>query len=102
MRRARIASGAESFAYGGHWPCKPPAPRVERVPFVAMPSYRLIFPTSPDMTIENTHTAVIESDTFYEVGAELRHGGKLWRVSSAPVEQPTRGEIADLMVWPAE
>jgi hypothetical protein len=67
-----------------------------------MPSYRLIFPTPADVNIENTHTAVIESDTVYEVGAEIRHRGKLWRVSSAPLEQPTRGEIADLMVWPAE
>lgn len=65
-------------------------------------SYRLVFPASPDAPIEKTVTAFIETDEFYEVGAEIVHGGKRWRVSQAPVEQPEYGQVADLMVWPAE
>jgi hypothetical protein len=64
--------------------------------------YRLIFPTDADQSIENARTAEIASDHPYEVGDEIRHGGKLWRVSEAPVEQPRAESTADLMVWPAE
>jgi hypothetical protein len=67
-----------------------------------VPSYRLIFPTEPLTSIENAPTSVIESDQIYEVGAVISHGGKRWRVSQAPVEQPSIGETADLMVWPAD
>jgi hypothetical protein len=64
--------------------------------------YRLIFPTEADQAIEKTHTAEIASDRPYEVGDEIRHDGKLWRVSEAPVEQPENESTQDLMVWPAE
>ena len=67
-----------------------------------MPSYRLIFPTPPDVTIENTRTAEIESgDVVYEVGALIKHHGKLWRVTEAPLDHEGDG-VSDLMVWPAE
>jgi hypothetical protein len=69
---------------------------------VATYYYRLIFPTEADQTIENTRTAEIASDHPYEVGDEIEHGGKRWRVSEAPVEQPENESTADLMVWPAE
>jgi hypothetical protein len=65
-----------------------------------MPRYRLIFPS--DIMIENTTTAAYESKEHHEVGDVIEHGGKRWRVSQAPVEQPGYGEAADLMVWPAE
>jgi hypothetical protein len=67
-----------------------------------VPLYRLIFPTPLDSALVNSETAEIESDEFYEVGAEISYGGKRWRVSQAPHEQPQNGETADLMVWPAE
>ncbi|HEY4346037.1 MAG TPA: hypothetical protein VGM80_00480 [Gaiellaceae bacterium] len=68
-----------------------------------MPRYRLVFPTPDDMALENTPTAHIDSgETVYEVGAEIHHDGKRWRVSQAPLEQPESGEEADLMLWPAE
>jgi hypothetical protein len=67
-----------------------------------MPSYRLIFPTSPELALENTPTAHFESDEQLEVGAVVEHDGKRWRVSQAPVEQPQSGETADVMVWPAD
>ncbi len=67
-----------------------------------MPRYRLIFPAPADESIESTETAEIETDQFYEVGAELEYGGRRWCVSQAPIEQPMLGETADLMVWPAE
>jgi len=68
-----------------------------------MPSYRLVFPAPPDTAIENSPTAHIESgDRIYEVGALIEHGGKKWRVSKAPVEDPRSGETVDLLVWPAE
>jgi hypothetical protein len=68
-----------------------------------MASYRLIFPVPEGMQIEAAETAHIESgDTLYKVGDEIKHGGKLWRVSKAPLDDPTHGETADLMVWPAE
>jgi hypothetical protein len=67
-----------------------------------VPLYRLIFPTPPDRVFVDTETAEIESDEVYEVGSEIRYGGKLWRVSQAPLEQPRNGETADLMVWLAE
>jgi hypothetical protein len=76
----------------------------KRYPVGAMPLYRLIFPTPPNLPIEATPTAEIDSgDEVYEVGAIIAHGGKRWRVSQAPVELPERGDTAaDLMVWPAE
>ena len=64
--------------------------------------YRLIFPNDADQSIENSRTAEIASAHPYEVGDEIRSGGKLWRVSEAPVEQPEDGSTADLMVWPAD
>jgi hypothetical protein len=68
-----------------------------------MPLYRLIFPDPPDLPIEQTPTAEIDSgDKVYEVGSVIEHEGKRWRVSQAPVELPERGAAADLMVWPAE
>jgi hypothetical protein len=68
-----------------------------------MPSYRLIFPTPEGTAIENTETVTIDSgDEIYEVGAEIEHDGKLWRVSQAPVEDPALGETVDLMVWPVD
>jgi hypothetical protein len=68
-----------------------------------MPSYRLIFPVPEGFAIENTPTAHIETgDKVLAVGDEVEHGGKLWRVSQAPLDQPTLGETADLMVWPAD
>ncbi len=67
-----------------------------------MPFYRLVFPTPPDIAIENARTAHIEIDRVLEVGDLVEHGGKRWRVSEAPVEQPESGEMADLMVWPVD
>jgi hypothetical protein len=67
-----------------------------------MPHYRLIFPTPPDVSIEQAHTAHIESETFLEVGDEVEHHGKRWRVSQAPVEESDDETVRDLMVWPAE
>jgi hypothetical protein len=68
-----------------------------------MPSYRLIFPTPEGTPIENAKTAHIDSgDEVYGVGTEIKHGGKLWRVSQAPLDQPENTETADLMVWPAD
>jgi hypothetical protein len=65
-----------------------------------MPHYRLMFPA--DLMIENTPTAQYESDEILEVGDVIEHGGKRWRVSKEPTEQPGYGETADLMVWPVE
>ena len=68
-----------------------------------MPSYRLIFPVPEGTPIEQAESAHIESgEKFYEVGDEIEHGGKRWRVTQAPLEEPTLGETSDLMVWPAE
>jgi hypothetical protein len=68
-----------------------------------MPSYRLIFPVPEGTPIEAAESAHIESgDQIYGVGAKIEHRGKLWRVTKAPLEEPTHGETADLMVWPAE
>jgi hypothetical protein len=68
-----------------------------------MPSYRLIFPTPEGFAIENARTAQIDTgDRILAVGDEIEHGDKLWRVSQAPLDQPTHGETADLMVWPAD
>jgi hypothetical protein len=68
-----------------------------------VPSYRLIFPTSPDLALENTPTAYIDTgDRILEVGDIVDHGGSRWQVSEAPLEQPESGETADIMVWPAE
>jgi hypothetical protein len=68
-----------------------------------LPSYRLIFPVPEGTPIERAQSAHIESgDKFYEVGDEIEHGGKLWRVTQAPLDDPTLGETSDLMVWPAE
>jgi hypothetical protein len=68
-----------------------------------VPSYRLIFPVPEGTPIEHADSAHIESgDKYYEVGDEIEHGGKLWRVTKAPLEEPTHGETAQLMVWPAE
>ena len=68
-----------------------------------MPRYRLIFPPAPDLPIESTPTAVIDSgEEVYEVGALVRCGGKMWRVTQAPVDLPELGATVDLMVWPAD
>lgn len=67
-----------------------------------MPLYRLVFPVEPGTPIEKAHTAEIETDDEIEVGAEISHGGRRWRVSQAPVEQPEYGQVADLMLWPAD
>ncbi len=68
-----------------------------------MPFYRLIFPTPSDLALENTPTAHVDTGhKVMEVGDVIEHGGRRWRVSQAPVEQPQSGEMADLMVWPAE
>ena len=67
-----------------------------------MPTYRLVFPAPDHTAIENTHTAVIESDHVYKVGDEIEHEGKRWLVSKVPTEDPEGGQMLDLMVWPAE
>jgi hypothetical protein len=68
-----------------------------------MPSYRLIFPVPDGTPIEFAESAHIESgDRVYAVGDEIRHRGRVWLVSQAPLEDPTHGETADLLVWPAE
>jgi hypothetical protein len=68
-----------------------------------VPSYRLIFPTPPDLALENTPTAHIDTgNRILEVGDIVEHGGSRWQVSEAPLEQPESGETADVMVWPAE
>ncbi len=67
-----------------------------------MPSYRLVFPVPEGTQIESARTAVIHSDKVYDVGDEIEHGGRLWRVSQAPLDDPMHGETADLMVWPAD
>ena len=68
-----------------------------------MPSYRLIFPVPEGTPIEDAHSAHVESgDQLYRVGDEIEHRGKRWRVTKAPLEEPTHGEVADLLVWPAE
>jgi hypothetical protein len=67
-----------------------------------MPSYRLIFPTPEGFATENAETARVETgDRILNVGDEIEHDGKLWQVSKAPVDQPSHGETADLLVWPA-
>jgi hypothetical protein len=68
-----------------------------------MPYYRLIFPVPDDLANENGPTAHFDSgERVFEVGDVLEHGGKRWSVSQAPLEQPESGEMADLMVWPAD
>jgi hypothetical protein len=69
-----------------------------------MPLYRLVFPTPPDLPIESTPTAVIDSgDEVLGVGAIVKYDGKPWRVSQAPGDLPERGDATvDLMVWPAD
>ena len=68
-----------------------------------MPSYRLIFPPAPGIPPELSHTAQLETgDRILEVGDEVEHGGRRWKVSQAPLEQPESGETADLMLWPAD
>jgi hypothetical protein len=67
-----------------------------------MPSYRLIFPVPEGFATENAATAEVQTgDRILTVGDEIEHGGTLWRVSQAPLDQPTHGETADVMVWPA-
>jgi hypothetical protein len=68
-----------------------------------VPSYRLIFPAPDGVAIENASTAQIETGgRILSVGDEVAHGGKRWRVSQAPLDQPAYGETADLMVWPTD
>jgi hypothetical protein len=68
-----------------------------------VPSYRLIFPVPEGTPIEHTESAHFESgDKFYAVGDEIEHRGRRWRVTKAPLEEPTLGETADLMVWPVD
>jgi len=68
-----------------------------------MPNYRLVFPVPEGVQAESAQTAHINSgDAYYKVGDELEHGGKRWRVTGAPLDEPTHGETADLMVWPAD
>ena len=68
-----------------------------------MPGYRLIFPVPEGTPAEEAESAHIEAgDTIYKVGDEIEYRGKLWRVTKAPIEDPTHGETVDLMVWPAE
>ena len=67
-----------------------------------MPNYRLVFPVPEGTQVESAQTAHITSDNFLSVGDEIEHGGTLWRVSQAPLDEPTHGETADIMVWPAD
>jgi len=72
-----------------------------------MPRYRLIFQDPEGFALDLQGgiegTKHIDSgDEVYEVGALIEHDGKRWRVSQAPVKQPAMGEIADLMLWPAD
>ena len=67
-----------------------------------MPSYRLVFPPPEGVASARAPTAHIESDRFYEVGDEIEHGGRRWRVAEAPIDDPTPGATADLMVWPVD
>jgi hypothetical protein len=67
-----------------------------------MPSYRLIFPVPEGEAIEHAHSAHIESDKIYRAGDEVEYGGKRWRVTKAPLEDPTLGEPNDLLVWPVD
>jgi len=65
-------------------------------------SYRLVFPVPEGVPIEQARTAHIESDRFYEVGDEIEHDGRRWRVAEAPLDDPTLGQTVDLLVWPVE
>jgi chitodextrinase len=67
-----------------------------------MPNYRLIFPVPEGTQPESAHQALITNDTYYKVGDEITHGGKAWRVTQAPLDDPIHGETADLMVWPVD
>jgi chitodextrinase len=67
-----------------------------------MPSYRLVFPVPEGTQIESARTAIIQSDKVYSVGDEVEHGGKRWRVSQAPLDDPIHGETPDLRVWPVD
>jgi hypothetical protein len=68
-----------------------------------MPAYRLLFPTAPGVPAVDTKTARLDTgDKLLEVGDLVEHGGRRWRVSQAPLEQPQSGETADVLVWPAE
>jgi len=67
-----------------------------------MPSYRLVFPVPEGVPIEQAATAHIESDRYYHVGDEIEHGGQRWRVAEAPLDDPTLGQTADLLVWPVQ
>jgi hypothetical protein len=67
-----------------------------------VPRYRLVFPPRLDAAASTSHTAEIDSgDVVYKVGDTIRHDGKLWQVSQAPLDVPELGEAVDLMVWPA-
>ena len=68
-----------------------------------MPNYRLILPVAEGVPSEDAESAHIDSgDKIYSVGDEIDYRGRRWRVSQAPLEDPTLGQTADLMVWPAE
>ena len=67
-----------------------------------MPSYRLIFPVPEGTPIEEERSAHIETEKRYKVGDQIEHGGRLWQVTKAPLEEPELGETADLMLWPVE
>jgi hypothetical protein len=64
--------------------------------------YRLVFPRSPDAPIEQTETAMIESEKPYAVGDRIEYEGKTWQVTQAPREAQHLGDFADLGVWPAD
>jgi hypothetical protein len=67
-----------------------------------MPNYRLVFPVPEGTQLESARTAVVQTDKILNVGDEIEHGGTLWRVSQAPLDEPIHGETADIMVWPAD
>lgn len=68
-----------------------------------MPAYRLLFPTPPGVPAVDAKTARLDTgEKLLEVGDVVEHGGRRWRVSQAPLEQPQSGETADVLVWPAE
>ena len=67
-----------------------------------MPRYRLVFPPPPGEVAAESHTAHIDSDEVYAVGDLIRHDGRDWRVTQAPIDEPIYDAEADLLLWPAD